>query len=94
MARSVKLKSIRARNNSIIVRYGKSEVEIPGGKRELRQWVKEQVSDADEFLLAIALACQLERDPQLNDVSSIEGKTITLDLSGNLASVDGIVRLS
>lgn len=76
------------------MRYGKSEVEIPGGKREFRQWIKEQFSDADELLLAIALACHVEREPQLKELDSLAGKTITLDLSGNLSSVDGIVRVS
>ena len=69
MARSVKIKTLRTRNDSTVVRYGKSEVEVSGGKRGFREWVKEQVRDSDEFLLAIALACLLDTEEYLSPSS-------------------------
>jgi hypothetical protein len=57
-------------------------VEIPGGMAEFREWIREQLKDADETLVAIALAQWLAKNPNEGaDFSGIEGKTITLDLT-------------
>jgi hypothetical protein len=58
----------------------KSQVEIPGGMQEFRQWIREQLKDSSETLVAIALAQWLAKNPGSTDFSTIEGKTITLDL--------------
>ncbi len=60
----------------------RGEIEIPGGMSEFRDWIREQLKDADETLVAIALAQWLAKNPnEGNDFSGIEGKVITLDLN-------------
>lgn len=95
MARSVRIKSIEQRGKYWRIHYGKSVVEIPGkNKAALKRWIREQLEDSDELILAISLAAWIRRDPELMSPETVVGKTGILDLEGNLDSVDGIVRLS
>lgn len=95
MAKSIRIKSIEQRGEDWHIRVGKSHIEIPGkSKAALRQWIREQFRESDDFLLALGLATWIERDPQMDSPDIVVGKTITLDLTGNLSQADGIVRVS
>lgn len=95
MAKSIRIKSIDQRGEYWHIRVGKSHIEIPGkNKAALRQWIREQFRESDDFLLALGLAAWIERDPQMDSPDIVVGKTITLDLTGNLSQADGIVRVS
>lgn len=95
MARQLKIKSIKQRGDYWHIRAGKSHIEVCGKtKADLRQWIREQFRENDDFLLALALAAWIKRDPQLDAPETVVGKTITLDLDGNLNTVDGIVRVT
>jgi hypothetical protein len=62
----------------------RGEVEISGGIADFRDWIREQLKDADETLVAIALAQWLAENPtEAGDFSAIEGKLITLDLTAD-----------
>ncbi len=95
MARTARITKIDRRGaRCTLVRWRgggeKGEIEIPGNMQDFRQWIREQLKDSGETLIAIALAQWLAKNPNENaDFSGVEGKTITLDLTAS-ASV-GIV---
>lgn len=90
---AIRIKSITHLSNGITrIRHGKSEVEITGGKSGFRQWIRDQIRDNEDFLLTLALAVWIKRDPQLSTPDLVVGKTVTLDLAGSLDHADGIVR--
>lgn len=94
MARSLRIKSIEQVGNTWRIRVGKTLLEIPGkGKAALRQWIREQLAESDEALVAIVFAAWLKQDPELDNPGILVGKTATLDLAGNLMQTDGIVRV-
>lgn len=59
----------------------KGQLEIQGGMTEFREWINDQIRDNDELLVALALKHWLVNNPASQDFTSIEGKTITIDLT-------------
>lgn len=99
MARTARITKVDRRGSRCtLVRWrgsatDKGELEIPGGIQEFRQWIREQLKDSSETLIAIALAHWLTNHPgEGADFSAIEGKLITLDLSQPATS--GIVTVA
>jgi len=93
MARSITIRSIDRRQGRTYIRVGKSEVEIPGGLPEVKEWVRQQFEESDEKLLALALACYFARDPDATNPSQIVGRTITINLAGRLDLANAVLRV-
>lgn len=86
MPRSTRITQVdRQGPRRTLIRYRgggeKGEIEITGGMPELRQWIRGQIADSHELLVALALRQWLEQNPNSTDFSAIEGKTITLDFA-------------
>lgn len=92
MAKSLTIKSIDQRADRTYIRIGKTEIEVPGSKAELKAFVRSRFSEED--LLALALAAWMARDPELNNPNALVGKTITLDLGGRVNYADAILRIA
>lgn len=92
MARTIRIKAIDHRDDRTFVRVGKEEIEIPGDRAELRQWIRQQFDE--EAVLALALACYLRRHPNLDNPAFLVGKQVTLDLSGRVDLPNAVVRIA
>lgn len=81
--RIIKVERQGARRTLIRYRGGgeKGEIEVPGGMVDLRQWIRAQIAETPEILVALALRQWLEQNPSSTDFATIEGKSLTLDFS-------------
>lgn len=86
MARNTKIVKIdrRGANCTIVVYRGGGEkggIEIPGGMPAFRDWIRDShIGDSHKGLVVLALKSWLAKNPGSTDFSSVEGKTIMLDL--------------
>lgn len=80
MIRSVVIHSIRVRPNTVYVRIGKTEVEIPRG--DLQEWLDRVASFGPEMLIAIAVMDRLSAGTSVAQLpTALNGKTLTLTTS-------------
>jgi hypothetical protein len=91
MARQARITKIDRRGARCTLVTGRSggekfQFEIAGGMQEFREWIREQIKESPEFLVALGLAQWLAKNPGSTDFSGIEGKTISIDLQA-VASV-------
>lgn len=95
MAISRTITAIDRRAGRVYVRIGGVEVEIAATNvTELREWVRLKFDESEEYLLAIALALLLARDPDLTNPGQIVGRTITLNLNGALNQTGAVIRVT
>jgi hypothetical protein len=100
VARSITVRGIDRRPDRTYFRVedqsgSRSEVEVSVNTlAELKDWVKSRFGEADEFLLAVALAVYFARDPDGTNPGVIVGRTLTLDLTGRINYPDAVVRVS
>lgn len=93
MPRSTRITKIERQGNTrtlINFRGGgaKGQLEIPGGVAELREWIRSQLREDHDLLIALALRQWLAQNPSAADFSSIEGKQLTLDFgAANILTV-------
>ena len=95
MARSLVISAIDRQGAKTYIRWGNHEAEIDGGLPGVKQWVREQIREADEVLVALALEAYFARDPNLTTPAQLVGKTVTLDLAaGKVSYADALLRIT
>lgn len=94
MAKSLVISAIDRQGSKTYIRHGNTEVEIDGGLPGVKEWVRSQIRENEETLLAIALAAYFARDPNITNPAQLVGKTVTLDLTGRINYPDSVLRIA
>lgn len=89
----ITLRSIRRLDDRTYITVGDTQYEIPGITESLRDWIAQQLRDPEMVLLALLLAIWEQSDPTLSNVEVLSGKTISLDLSGDVLAEDRVLRI-
>jgi hypothetical protein len=78
-----RIKRIDLRAARTFIRYGKTDLEIQGGKPSLRDWIREKVdSVGDDVIIALMLSKHLKDGGTLeNAEQTLAGKDITLTVA-------------
>jgi hypothetical protein len=91
MARIVNIRSVDRRENRTILSYDcegqKYTFEIDGGAAEFRNYIMEQMPGTAENVAAIGLAHWLVNNPTSEDLSSLNGMAIKIDLAAGTLEV-------
>lgn len=78
----MKLNRIDIRKDRTIIRYGKTDLELPVGKAGLREWIKARVDAIpDEDQIALCLSEHLKGGGTLDDVSKLAGKNVDIGVT-------------
>jgi hypothetical protein len=76
-----RIRDIDIRPNKTLIRFGHSELEIPGGRAALKDWVQEQVASiTDEQMIALRLRELAKTDTNLTTVATLYGKQLSLSV--------------
>lgn len=74
-----RIRNIEIRKDVAFIRIGKTELEIAGGAKGLREWVKDQADRLDDFAVAALRIRDFLRDGgDLKDVATLCGKDLSM----------------
>jgi hypothetical protein len=71
------IRNIERRGDKTYLRYGKTEIEVSGGMRGLREWVRDN-QPTDEQAIAMILKEHFKSDADARDLSPLKGRELAV----------------